>query len=159
MLLVFVENDFLRSKLRYNIWIFRYFSYMGELRPYCTVASRTRKLLYLSFYSTDFQIFFCILVGTYSTYRTITKSFGCVGIEIIKWQRSKTVRSGTIQRRKWLSLPPNFDWTNIVFYNHFVEKFLLSNDINLERLWYRFINQILQTLSEDTLQSFYVPTD
>jgi hypothetical protein len=32
--------------------------YMGELRPYFTVAFRTRKRLYLEFYATNFDRFF-----------------------------------------------------------------------------------------------------
>jgi hypothetical protein len=106
---------------------------MGELHSYCTVAFRTRKRLYLEFYSTNFDnFFFQILLIVYPTYYKTIKLFGCRGYEVFKQERSKWVLFGAICQWKSLFLSYNFDWIRIILYSHFVAKTFLFLTIYID---------------------------
>ena len=65
--------------------------YMVELRPYFTIARRTRKLLYLSFYSTDFNNFFQLLLRAFPPYRESIKFSNPTDYGFLRQEKSKII--------------------------------------------------------------------
>lgn len=93
--------------------------YMGELRPYCTVAFRTRKRLYLAFYLMNFDnFFFQILLIVHPTYRKNIKLLADVATEFSNQKGKPAVLFCSINRRK-LRFCPQF-WLDE---NDFLELF------------------------------------
>jgi hypothetical protein len=130
--------------------------YMSELRSYCTVAFPTRKLLYLNFYSTNFNNFFfkyslesiLLTVKIWSLLAAVATEFSNK-----KGQRSVFLAVSTYKNH--LSVPQFWLDENSFLQPFCSQDFPLSGNINWSQLRFRLTDQILQKLPKHTLWPFY----